>query len=71
MSFAKEDKLGALWIRTSSKGTPFLSGKIGDQQVVVFKVQKKVPRGPDYEIFKSTPREAPVDPNPQPSEVPW
>lgn len=55
---SKLEKLGALWLRTSAKGTKFMSGKIGDQRIVVFKVkEKKSENYPDYEIFKSEPME--------------
>lgn len=50
------NKIGALWLKTSKKGTKFMSGKIGEQRVVVFKVkEKKSEKHPDYEIFESEP----------------
>lgn len=53
---SKLEKIGALWMKTSKKGVAFLSGKIGEQQVVVFGVKnKRSSRHPDYEIFKSEP----------------
>lgn len=62
------EKLGALWLKTSAKGTKFMSGKIGDQRIVVFKVkEKKSEKHPDYEIFKSEPmpkREEPGEEGP-------
>ena len=58
MAFAKEDELGALWIREGKSGK-FLSGKLKDgTEIVVFKnVHKKDgEKGPDYRIYRSTPR---------------
>ena len=53
---SKLEKLGALWLKTSKNGTKFMSGKIGEQRVVVFKVkEKRSDKHPDYEIFKSEP----------------
>lgn len=50
------EKLGALWLKTSKNGVKFMSGKIGEQRVVVFKVkEKRSDKHPDYEIFKSEP----------------
>lgn len=54
----KDDELGALWARTTRDGRPFWTGKIGDQDVVVFPNDRKThPKAPDFRIFKSTPRE--------------
>jgi len=56
------EKLGALWLKESKKGVTYLTGTIGEQKVVVFKVKdKRNERGPDYEIFKSEPRPTPQD----------
>ena len=53
---SKLEKLGALWLKTSGKGMKFMSGKIGDQRIVVFKVkEKRSEKAPDYEIFKFEP----------------
>jgi len=56
---ANREKLGALWKRTSKKGTSFLSGTINGERVVVFKArEKRNDNSPDYEVFKSRPAEA-------------
>lgn len=51
--------IGALWLKTSKKGTKFMSGKIdGIGDVVVFKNTSKEAgdKKPDYKILKSQPR---------------
>ena len=54
---SKLEKLGALWLNTSGKGVKYMTGKIGEQRIVVFKVkEKRSDKHPDYEIFKSEPR---------------
>tara|TARA_R100001086_G_scaffold249913_1_gene191792 strand:- start:1698 stop:1946 length:249 start_codon:yes stop_codon:yes gene_type:complete len=54
------DELGALWIKTSKAGAVFMSGKIGDQEVVIFRNDKKVEGSnqPDWRVLKSKPRES-------------
>ena len=53
-----EDKLGALWLKRSAKGTAFMSGEIGGVRVVVFKNNRKEEeKHPDYIVYKSRPRE--------------
>lgn len=61
---SKLEKLGALWIKRSGKGMDYMSGKLGEQRVVVFKVREKRDGGPDFEIFKS-------EPKPKEDEVKW
>lgn len=57
---SKLEKLGALWLKTSKNGMKFMSGKIGDVRIVVFKVkEKRSDKHPDYEIFKSEPMPEP------------
>ena len=53
------DELGALWIKNSKTGTVYMSGKIGDQEVVIFRNDKKVEGSnqPDWRVLKSKPRE--------------
>ena len=57
---AREDEIGALWIRESKKdGSKFLSGKMSDgTEIVMFKNshKKEGEKGPDYRIYRSTPR---------------
>jgi hypothetical protein len=53
------DELGALWIKTSKAGAVFMSGKIGDQEVVIFRNDHKVEgsQQPDWRVLKSKPRD--------------
>ena len=52
------EKLGVLWKRKSKRGTDYWSGNINGQQIVVFAVrQKRSPKSPDFEIYKSLPRD--------------
>jgi len=52
----KERELGALWLKEGKSGK-FFSGKVGDQEVVVYKNDKYVEGGnfPYYRIYKSKP----------------
>lgn len=46
--------VGALWIKTSKKGTQFLAGKIGATDVVIFQNgYKDNDVKPDYLVYKS------------------
>jgi len=54
----KEHEIGALWLKTSQKGTKFMTGKINGVDVVVFKNQfKEQDKHPDYRVYKSQPRD--------------
>lgn len=55
----KDDEIGALWLKTSQKGTKFMSGTINGQDVVIFKNTMKQPgeKTPDYRVYRSTPRQ--------------
>ncbi len=54
MEKAKTKMVGALWTTVSKKGLKFLTGKINDQPVIIFKVlDKKNERSPDYIIYES------------------
>lgn len=61
------NKIGALWLKQSSKGTKYFSGTLTapsaeKSQIVIFKVkEKKSEKSPDYEIFLSEPREKRTD----------
>ena len=60
MSDDNSKPIGALWARTSKKGTKFFSGKIdGIGDVVVFANINKEDgdKRPDWNILKSQPRE--------------
>lgn len=58
MAMDRESEIGALWVRQGRDGE-FWSGKVGDQEVVVFRNRFKQPgeRSPDLRIFKSAPRD--------------
>jgi hypothetical protein len=65
------NKLGALWKRKSKDGSKtFLTGKIGETEVIIFlNKSKNQPKHPDYEVFESEPRSAPVQkPIPPPED---
>lgn len=50
------DELGALWIKTSSRGE-YMTGTINGQAVVVFKNDRKTGNQPDWRVMKSKPKE--------------
>lgn len=55
----KPEKVGALWFRTSGKGTEYFTGDINGLKVVVFQNKHKTTeKHPDWVIYKSTPRDA-------------
>jgi uncharacterized protein (DUF736 family) len=59
-----EKPIGALWIKTSSKGTEFLTGNVEidgvKTEIVVFKNDKgENEKRPDYKIYKSRPKDEP------------
>lgn len=58
MPYEKDpDELGALLEKTSSRGT-YMTGKIGDVSVVVFKNgNKKSEKSPDWRVLKAKARE--------------
>ena len=52
----KDDKLGALWLKSSAKGEYF-SGEVNGQAIVVFpNGYKQSEKHPDWIIYKSQPR---------------
>jgi uncharacterized protein (DUF736 family) len=52
-----ENELGALWEKTSAKGT-YMTGTINGVKVVVFRNgQKRSDKSPDWRVLKSVPRE--------------
>lgn len=53
----KDDKLGALWLKSCPQGEYF-SGEINGQKIVVFpNGYKQSEKHPDWIIYKSTPRD--------------
>jgi len=58
------EKIGGLYIKKSKKGETFLSGKIRDEKVLVFKNKRKESeRHPDYVVM--IPSEEAMDDNAQ------
>ncbi len=58
MSERDPNELGALWIKSSSRGE-FMTGTINGVAVVVFKNDRKSSANqPDWRVLKSQPREA-------------
>ena len=52
----KDDKIGALWVKTSERGD-YMTGEINGQKIVVFtNGYKQSDKHPDYVIYKSRPR---------------
>jgi uncharacterized protein (DUF736 family) len=57
MPLNPDDKLGALWQRTSAKGDYF-TGNINGVKVVIFQNRYKTEeKHPDWTVFRSRPRE--------------
>ncbi len=53
----KDDKLGALWVRSGPKGD-YMTGEINGVKVVIFtNGYKQTDKHPDYGVYKSKPRE--------------
>jgi uncharacterized protein (DUF736 family) len=52
---AKDDEIGALWVKTSSRGE-YMTGTIHGAPVVVFRVDKKNDKQPDWRVLKSKPK---------------
>lgn len=67
----RNDELGALWIKTGTKGE-YMTGNIAGQAVVLFRNDKKEPgsKQPDWRVLKAVKREdrAPVT---APEEEDW
>ncbi len=58
MSERDPNELGALWIKSSSRGE-FMTGTINGVAVVVFKNDRKTSSNqPDWRVLKAQPREA-------------
>ena len=55
------DKIGALWQRTSAKGTTYLTGEINGQKIVAFPNRKEHDKQPDWQVYKSQPRPQDAD----------
>lgn len=53
MSERDPNELGALWVKTGRRGD-YMTGKIGDQPVVVFKNDRKAAgsNAPDWRVMK-------------------
>lgn len=54
----RDEDLGALWIKRSSRGE-FMTGTVCGQRVVVFRNDRKnSERQPDWKVLKARPRDA-------------
>lgn len=60
MSPRDENEVGALWEKSSSRGT-FFTGLINGQPVVVFRNQhkKEGSKAPDWRVLKAKPKDGP------------
>ena len=57
MPYEKDpNEIGAIWEKTSAKGTEFLSGVINGVDIVCFRA-KPTERGPQWRVLKSQPRD--------------
>jgi len=55
----KDAKIGALWARTTKNGTPYYSGEIDGQRVVIFpNGYRQTDKHPDFIVYKDQPRVA-------------
>lgn len=52
----RENEIGALWERTSSKGTTYWTGKVNGVDVVIFASRSDNPNAPTHRVYKSEPR---------------
>lgn len=58
MAYEKNpDELGALWLKSGSKGD-YMTGEINGEKVVCFAINSQNPKAPTYRVLKSKPREA-------------
>ncbi len=62
MSPRDPNELGALWEKTSSRGT-YMTGQINGVGVVLFKNDRKEPgsKQPDWRVLKAKPKEEPPE----------
>lgn len=54
----RENEIGALWEKTSKKGTKYWSGKVNGVDVIVFAASSDNPKAPTHRVYKSEPRQA-------------
>lgn len=68
----RNDELGALWIKSGSKGE-YLTGQINGVAVVAFKNDKKEPgsKQPDWRVLKAVKREDRAPVTAPDDEAPW
>lgn len=57
MDKPKMQELGALWVKTSSKGLVFMTGKIDGKDVVLFANKDKKDSQPDWRVYLSEKKE--------------
>lgn len=57
MAYEKNpDELGALWLKTGTRGD-YMTGEISGVKVVLFPAKKTSDKSPDWRVMKSKPRE--------------
>ena len=57
MPFEKDpNEIGVLWEKSSAKG-PYMSGEINGVKVVVFPINSKNDKAPNWRVLRSTPRD--------------
>jgi hypothetical protein len=66
MEKKKLEELGSLWKRKSKAGNTFLTGRVGNHEVIIFSNQKKEEgsKQPDFRVYKSEPQDQPKPKNP-------
>lgn len=70
MSERDPNELGALWVKTGRKGE-YMTGKIGDQPVVVFRNERKQAgsNAPDWRVMKPVKQDRDIDQRVPPSSA--
>ena len=60
------NEIGALWTKQGPRGT-YMTGTVLGQRVVIFSLQKRGEKSPDWRVLKSIPKaQAPAE-----DEAPW
>jgi uncharacterized protein (DUF736 family) len=54
----RENEIGALWEKTSAKGTTYWTGNVNGVAVVIFRSAGDNPKAPTHRVYKSEPRQA-------------
>jgi len=51
-----EDEVGAFWEKTAKNGSPYMTGKVNGEALVMFKNGKKSEKAPDWRVLKARPK---------------